>query len=595
MGALGLWSPEGRFFEDERLALCEQLALLVSHSLERLKSRELHAEIVRLGRLALVGGELDGLLGKVASSIVRTLEATSCTVDERLADGTTLRRAQAGDVGLATEEAYRIRLPITGNGTRYGQIEVTSPRGDRVSPEQQGYLGTVVNILAGSLERCRVETRLSHLALHDPLTGMPNRLLLLDRLSEALARAERGGPCVGVLFVDLDRFKLVNDALGHSCGDRLLLDVATRLAETVGIGPTIARIGGDEFAVLCEAPLAAGLAKRIARSLEAPFAVASGSTFVTASVGIALSRPGVSVEELLREADTAMYAAKQRGRDRFAFFDDEPRVKALRWLEVEAELRGALQKGELRVHYQPIYALTGTVCGLEALVRWHHPARGLVPPGDFIPIAEDTGVIWELGAQVLEVVCAQLETWRSVPLLRDLPVAVNVSGVQLANAGLPALVHAALSHYDLPASRLQVEITETALMRDTDGATRALEAMRELGVRTAIDDFGTGYSSLHYLRHLPVDAIKIDRGFVAEIDSSGVDLAIIRSVVELAKVLGLRTIAEGVERPAQLEALRGVGCDLGQGYLFSRAVPVAEVQGVLQRMFRDPRHARTMA
>jgi diguanylate cyclase (GGDEF)-like protein/PAS domain S-box-containing protein len=573
VGALGLWSHEAGFFSEERLALCEQLALFVSHALERLKSLEIHEEVARLGRLALASNRIDDLFGEIATSVVRTLQALSCTIDEQLFDGSLLRRAQAGSEHDASTPKRRFSL---GSNTCAGRLEIVPASMAKFTAAEQGYLDAVVNILSSTLERRRVEQRLSHLALHDPLTGMPNRLMLLERLSEALAQAGQSGSPIAVLFIDLDRFKLVNDALGHSWGDRLLLEVANRLGECVGCDTTIARIGGDEFALVCQATAAARLAQRIVCSLETPFTIATGSSFVSASIGIALSRPGVSVEELLREADAAMYAAKRRN-ERVAFFDEELRVQALQCLKVEADLRDALRKGELAVYYQPVYALDGTVCALEALVRWRHPSNGFVSPVTFIPLAEDTGLIWELGAPVVEIVCAQLDAWRAVPLLGDLPIAINVSGVQLANAGLPALIQAALAHYRLPTSCLQVEITETALLRDAEGARRVLLTMREAGVQTAIDDFGAGNTSLHYLRHLPVDVIKIDRSFVNEIDSNDADLAIVRSVVELARALRLRTVAEGVERASQLDVLRAIGCDLAQGFLWAPALPAEEI------------------
>ena len=432
-------------------------------------------------------------------------------------------------------------------------------------------------------------------ALHDPLTGLANRGLLMDRLGQALARTRRRPGCVAVLFLDLDRFKVVNDSLGHAAGDDLLVEVANRLEAATGPADTVARLGGDEFVVLAEdvagADGALALARRLRRAVSAPMPVAGGQTVVmTASIGIALSEPGLDIGEgnpssLLWDADAAMYRAKDCGRDRAHLFEDGLRAGSVSRFRSEAMLRHALDHDGLRLHYQPLVDLrSGALCGAEALVRLEHPDRGLVPPAEFIPVAEETGLIVPLGAWVVAEAAAQAAAWRSLQPagVPPMTVSINISGRQLNTAGFAVEVGAAIARSGADASHLCFEITENALVDAGGTGVSTLEGLKSLGVGLAIDDFGTGHSSLTWLRRLPADFLKIDRQFVAGLPAHPGDTAIVRAVLDLGRNLGLTTVAEGVETPEQLAALRDLGCDWAQGFLLARPGPAESVTALLE-------------
>ena len=430
-------------------------------------------------------------------------------------------------------------------------------------------------------ERARLEDQLRHQAFHDPLTNLANRALFADRLTHALTRAGSGAPDVALLLFDLDGFKTVNDSLGHSAGDALLEKVAERLRASLSPSDTAARLGGDEFAVLIEAPGGAGpalsLASRLMRALEAPFTVENRQVVVQASFGIAPALSGKdSANELLRNADVAMYRAKAEGLGGVAIFEPHMHAAALARLEVDAELRTAQAKGELELFYQPLVSLPeGELVGVEALLRWHHPVRGLVGPTEFIPIAEQTGLVVELGQWVLVTACRQLADWQS----RQGPgsVAVNLSARQLLSPGFVEEVAAALAASGADPAGLTLELTESLLMEDTQTAGAVLGALRQLGVRIALDDFGTGYSSLSYLRQFPLDDLKIDKSFVDQLDATG-DSSVVSGILGLGSALGLSVVAEGVETAAQADVLSALGCRLAQGFLFGRPLPVAELE-----------------
>ncbi|MGH8973575.1 MAG: putative bifunctional diguanylate cyclase/phosphodiesterase [Acidimicrobiia bacterium] len=439
------------------------------------------------------------------------------------------------------------------------------------------------------LERKRAqvaERALLHQAFHDTLTGLPNRALLADRLGQTLARRERRCAEAAVLFLDIDRLKWVNDSLGHAAGDQLLVDVARRLDSVLRPGDTVARFGGDEFVVLCEDLGSAGeaitVAERLREALASPFHVRGREIGLTASIGIALASTSShdTPDALLRDADAAMYRAKERGRDRVELFDDHMRSRALARLETESTLRRAIDQQELRVHYQPVIDLTsGRATGLEALVRWQHPERGLVPPSEFIPVAEETGLIVGLGAFVLAEACTQVARWNNRRSDEPpLTVSVNLSAHQLRAPGLRELVAEALERTSLEPRLLCLEITETALVEDAESNRTALDSLKDLGVTLAVDDFGTGYSSLLYLRRFPVDMLKIDRSFVVGLDTNAEDTAIVSGVVGLAQALGLQAVAEGVETPEQAARLRGLGCPLAQGYYWSKPLTVRQTE-----------------
>ena len=451
---------------------------------------------------------------------------------------------------------------------------------------QPGVRGIVLN--ARDISRHKsLETQLVQRALHDQLTGLPNRTLFMDRLEQAIERSARRGKFAAVLFLDLDRFKLVNDNLGHDNGDQLLVKVAERLRGCLRRVDTIARIGGDEFTVLLEdvgvSADAALVAERIIEAFRGSFRIENQEIFVGASIGIALGGrdQGTTAQGLLRNADIAMYRAKANGRACFEVFKASMRETVKGRLKMETELRRALDRGELRLHYQPQVDLrSARIVGLEALVRWEHPERGLVPPGSFIPMAEETGLILPIGRWVLETACRQASIWRAdTEIGLDLVMAVNLSPRQFRHPRLVQDVGQVLAESGLDASGLEVEITEGTAMGDADATVKTLEHLKAIGIRLAIDDFGTGYSSLGYLKRFPIDVLKVDRSFVAGLPANRGDAAIVRAVVGLTRALGLKAVAEGVETTEQLAELRGLGCDQGQGYLFGRptATEVADV------------------
>jgi diguanylate cyclase (GGDEF)-like protein/PAS domain S-box-containing protein len=428
-------------------------------------------------------------------------------------------------------------------------------------------------------ERKELEDQLVHEAFHDALTKLANRALFKDRLEVALRRRED----VAILFLDLDGFKEVNDSLGHAAGDVLLMQVAMRLGEAVRDGDTVARFGGDEFAVLIDAvdtpEDADDLAMRIVAALDEQFVIENQEIHVQGSIGIALTGPDArDADQLMRNADLAMYRAKGAGSGQFARYDPQMHSGLVERLQLAADLRRALENGgELEMHYQPTIELrTGTIVGFEALVRWRHPVRGLISPIDFIPLAESTGLIRPLGRWVLAESCRQAVEWSMDEPDRPMTMAVNVSGRQFDQPDLPAIVAEVLATTGLPAQRLCLEMTESVLMTDTEENLAVLLSLKDIGVGLAIDDFGTGYSSLAYLRRFPVDTLKIDRSFVERLSGATPDAALARTIVQLGQSLGMATVAEGIEQYAQFLALRRMGCDLAQGYYFSRPLPAAE-------------------
>ncbi|HEX7183156.1 MAG TPA: EAL domain-containing protein [Thermoanaerobaculia bacterium] len=424
--------------------------------------------------------------------------------------------------------------------------------------------------------------------VYDGLTGLPNRVLFLDRLAASLSRAKRHpGHLFAVLFLDLDRFKLVNDSLGHAVGDQLLIEAARRLEGCVRLGDTVARMGGDEFAILLEevgdVSDATRVAARIHEKLSAPCDLGGRQVFTSASVGIALSATGYEFpERVLQDADTAMYRAKSLGTARYEVFDEAMRALALARLQMESDLRWTLERGLLDLHYQPIVSLAGgELLGFEALVRWTHPERGPVLPEVFIPVAEETGMILPLGAQVLRRACRQMREWMDrLPGEKPLLVSVNVSGKQLAQADFPEQVAEVLRETGLPAGSLKLEITESAIIENADSAAELLHRLRGMGVGVWLDDFGTGHASFSYLYRFPIDTLKIDRSFIQQLDGEGANSEITRTIVLLAHSLGLNVIGEGVESSRQRDRLRDFACDNVQGFLVSHPL-TAEAAGEL--------------
>ena len=445
-------------------------------------------------------------------------------------------------------------------------------------------------------ERKQAEERIHQLAFYDALTGLPNRRLLMDHLQHALAVSARHGSSGALLFIDLDHFKTINDTLGHDVGDQLLREVATRVRLGVRVGDTVARLGGDEFIVLIEdlgerpelaAAQAEGVGRKIMAALSRPYLIAGRELYSTPSIGVALFGPGRQPpDELLRQADLAMYQAKAAGRNSLRFFDPQMQTAVSERAVLQDDLRTALQAQQFALHIQPQVAQDGRIVGAEALLRWEHPVRGFVPPALFIPVAEDSGLIHDIGLWVLQSACAQLQAWRDHPVLQALSLSVNVSVQQFRHPDFVARVQETLLRHPAAAAHLKLEITESLLMVDVEDVIAKMETLRASGVRFSLDDFGTGYSSLSYLKRLPLAQLKIDASFVRDLLSDPNDAAIVRTIIALAGTLGLQVVAEGVETDAQRRALAADGCTIHQGYLYSRPVPVAD----FERLASQPLH-----
>jgi diguanylate cyclase (GGDEF)-like protein/PAS domain S-box-containing protein len=453
---------------------------------------------------------------------------------------------------------------------------------------EQAAVEGVVATCRDITQRKSFERELSRLAFTDTLTALPNRALLLDRLTHALARADRQMRKVAVLFLDLDRFKVVNDSLGHASGDGLLVEVANRIRSCLRSGDTAARLGGDEFTVLLEDVLdesqALEVAERIAEALRVPVLLDGREVFISASIGIALSSPTIGADQVLRNADLALYRAKADGRSCYALFDPSMEARALERLELETDLRRALDRNELRVYFQPVVNLESElVTELEALVRWDRPGFGIVAPTCFIPIAEETGLIVPIGQWVLEEACRWVARWQAYSAdEQPLVVSVNLSARQFQHPDLLADIKRTLRETGVDPRQLKLEITESVVMQDARATIETLQAFKALGIRVAIDDFGTGYSSLSYLKRLPVDTLKIDRSFVNGLGNDAQDTAIVDSVIALARTLQLSVTGEGVETSAQARHLKNVGCDRGQGFLFACPLPPEDVDRLLR-------------
>jgi diguanylate cyclase (GGDEF)-like protein len=484
--------------------------------------------------------------------------------------------------------AVAMVAPVYSGGQVAGSIGVASRDAGRAFPQRdRDVLLSLAEHASLALNHARAVEEAKHEALHDSLTTLPNRQLFYDRLDHALARAGRSGTPVGILFCDLDGFKTINDSLGHDEGDRLLVAVARRIAASLRPADTVARLGGDEFGVLLEELRqpgdAARAARRLLQTLESPFEVGGREVYLSASVGIAAGTG--KPETLMRNADLAMYRAKSRGKGRYAAFEPGMHTAIVERLELEVDLKRAIEREELVLHYQPIARMaTGEIAAMEALVRWRHPTRGLVRPGRFVPLAEESGQIQALGRWVLRTACHQAALWRAkYPAFREpgLQMGVNISGAQLREPRFADDVAEALLASQLEPSALTLEITESVLMEDSEVAVERLQELKELGVDLAIDDFGIGYSSLRYLRRFPLDNLKIEKSFVDGIGGPGEEPALLEAIVDLARIFGLMVVAEGIERPDQRDRLLALGCDFGQGHLFSEPVPAAETDGLL--------------
>jgi diguanylate cyclase (GGDEF)-like protein/PAS domain S-box-containing protein len=493
------------------------------------------------------------------------------------------------------DEAREALIEILGRHGARGAIDTVAHTADgraidvaaRVTNllEDPGVRGMVINLRDVS-ERTALERDLRHQALHDPLTGLANRTLFEDRLTRAVATSRRSGRTLGVLFCDLDDFKTINDSLGHDTGDALLMELGRRFDAVLRSGDSVARLGGDEFAVLieeaCEPGTAVAVAERLLDAIRRPVVVGGRELAVHASVGIAIGDGRTDAQALLREADVAMYAAKADGKSRWRLFEPGMHDAVVRRLELRADLGFALERGELTLAYQPIVAVDSErIAGVEALLRWQHPERGTVSPAEFIPEAEETGLIVPIGRWVLEEATRRLAAWkREQPDRAPGYVSVNVAGRQLSDPAFTGDVAAALEHSGLHPGELVLEVTESSMI-DDGAAEMRLSELHDLGVRLAIDDFGSGYSALNYLRRFPLDILKIDRQFVQGLTTVPQDTALTGAMIAMAYALGLDVIAEGVEDAGQLDELRSLQCGLAQGYLFSRPVGPDELMAAL--------------
>jgi diguanylate cyclase (GGDEF)-like protein/PAS domain S-box-containing protein len=591
-GRLGPFVGWVRSFIMLALILRQVLTLLENSSLARhLESRviertaELRASEQRFQALVQHSSEVvilvnrNGRVEYVSESMARVFGYGEADLQGRpLSDifhtnaGTRLREGLA-EVAQRPYGVLELELPLQHRDGRECTVQITITN----LLDSPAVGGLVLNTRDIS-ERRQLEDQLSHQAFHDNLTSLANRALFKDRVEHALKRTLRQTPSVAVLFLDLDGFKEVNDSLGHAAGDRLLIQVSQRLAASVRPGDTVARFGGDEFAVLIEdatdEPELDAVAERILEDLRQPFFINDRELHVRGSMGIARMDPDVDgVDQLLRNADLAMYRAKAAGQGGFERYDPEMHTELVQRVQLEADLRRALDEGELFLHYQPTIDLaSGHLVGAEALARWRHPTRGLVPPTEFIPLAEASALIRPLGAWVLREACRQAAEWQRASSQRDMPfsLSVNLSGKQLQHAQVVQDVAAALEASGLPPESLVLEMTESVLMDDSETVLDILRQLKRLGARLAIDDFGTGYSSLSYLHRFPVDILKIDRSFVERLSRTSDNAELARTVVRLGQSLQLQTVAEGVEDSAQFLTLRRMGCDVGQGYYFGR-------------------------
>ncbi len=586
-----------------------------------------HEAVARLGQLALREHALETLMNEIVMAVADSLDVELAGVlelreDEKLLDivarvgpadsnpmvlpagkGTLAGYALCTHEPVVTDDfrtetrfdARRILEKgmvsgmasiIEGSERPFGVLTAHSSRYRSFSDDDVNFLVAIANILSAAIERHRREERARHAALHDPLTGLPNRTLVLDRLELALARRQRDGTDVAMLMLDLDRFKVINDSLGHAVGDQLLVALASRLREVLRPADTVARLGGDEFVVVCEgqggARQAVELAERISAAISRPFVLPSGQHVLTASIGVAVAeRVDETAAALLRDADAAMYRAKKRGPGRYELFDAAVREQVLTRQRTEQELRQALDRGQLCVHYQPIVdVVSGKPVATEALVRWMHPDRGLVPPLEFISIAEETGIIHDLGRYVLEQACERAAAWQrqfEIPL----QAFVNISGCQLTNSQFPAEVADIARRCQLLPGTLGLEITESVLIEEVDSPTTVLSLLHADGQRLVLDDFGTGYSSLSYLRSLPLDGVKVDRSFTEGLEDDPQNVAIMRAILEMCHALGLTVVAEGVESATQLEHLSQLGYEHAQGYLLCHPMPAEQVSEFL--------------
>jgi diguanylate cyclase (GGDEF)-like protein len=497
--------------------------------------------------------------------------------------------ARALEEGLGAVHSFPLRL----DGRRLGALDLYSLGPHALSAGDIVGGQILADVAAAYIfnAQARVEAdesaeALRHRALHDPLTKLPNRLLVEDRLAQALAKSARAGTRTGVLFLDLDRFKAVNDTYGHLAGDRLLIAVADRLSSTLRPGDTLARVAGDEFLVVCEGISDLGHAEQIAARihgvLEAPFAIEPNALAISASIGVAVADPSERAADLVLHADGALYEAKRRGGAQSTSATERARTETDRRLNIERDLRRAIGDHELELVFQPIFELTsGRAARVEALLRWTHPRLGAIGAPAIVASAERTGLIRDLGTWVVHTACAQLRRWQDSGVQVNC-ICVNVAAAEFTDPAYCDAVRAVCEETGIEPHQLCLEITESVLIDDAPGALAAFDGLKQVGVQLALDDFGTGYSSLSYLKRFPVDIVKIDQSFVAGIPAEPLDEAIVRAVIGLAHGIGMIVVAEGVEEPRQQQAITKLGCDMAQGFLLARPVAADGVAGLLE-------------
>ncbi|MEV6492272.1 EAL domain-containing protein [Actinoplanes sp. NPDC051633] len=551
------------------------------------------------GASALLGGASVALMLAEEGRARRLTVASTAGTAEAAARETEAREAMASGSELIRPfgKGAAVAAPVQVTGEMAGSLVALLPDAPEQHAERLDRLSAFAQQVSLALTDARTVEAV-HEAHHDPVTGLPGRGLFLKIFNRVLASRDSATDPTSVLFIDLDRFKGVNDSLGHEAGNQLLAAVAGRIRSCVRASDTTARLGGDEFAVLLhDSPMdaATSVGERIVTAIKEPFRVAGRDLFIGASVGVAISRDRTEASEiLLNNADVAMYRAKKDGPAKVVVYEPYMHTEALNYLSLRGDLQKALEAREFKLQYQPLMRLdTGEVTGVEALIRWHSPGRGMVSPVDFIPIAEESGLILEVGQWVLETAAAQVAAWRRT--YPDLTLNVNVSGHQLVHPRFADDVMRALAVAGLPSSAVTLELTESVLMSEPELAVASLNSLRTLGCQLSVDDFGTGYSSLAYLRELPVDELKVDRVFIARAELTSEDLALVRTIVQLGQILGLRVVAEGIENVAQLDALRALGCRLGQGYHLCRPADAEDLPAFLESATRSHPNASLIA
>jgi diguanylate cyclase (GGDEF)-like protein len=634
VGAFGVQHADKEVFSVEMTALLQRLVDNMSFALgnfqhldaQRVAERRVHLNamrnegLARLGQFALDAQDLDAVFEEAVRML--RLGCDVAAVVERVGPYEFLMRAATGEgaeaaVGraasvypdskwpaaiergatLVSDRAHYqsrssdrpwsfwrrrmgsgVYVPLHGERDPYGVLCMNSLRDDAFDEDDMRFAEAVASVLSGAVRRLQTQARLAYMAEFDALTGLPNRNLLQDRLAQTVAQVHRRGEQGAVLFIDLDRFKLINDTLGHHLGDALIAQVGERLKHCVRSGDTVGRVSGDEFGVvlseLSRPDDAAIVAQKILDALALPFDLEGNEAYVTASIGISVfPADGEEAEVLLKNADLAMYRSKEMTRNAYCFFTAEMNRRSVAKLQLYTDLRRAIERREFVLHYQPKVELSeGRLLGVEALLRWNHPQRGMVTPEEFVPALEDSGLILPVGEWVLQEACAQLRRWQAQGLA-TVPVAVNLSAKQFLRPDLDALVHRVLADEAVAPELIELEITESCLMSDPEEAVRLLLGLRAAGLMVSVDDFGTGYSSLSYLTRLPLTALKIDHSFVRDAATSREAASIVRAVIDMAHNLEFTVIAEGVETDDQVAFLRRYGCDLGQGFLFGRPMP----------------------